>query len=89
MAPPVARKHPSVQTTDNLATDMLTIEQVAERLNMSVRYVRRLVADRRIAFHKMGRAIRVHVADVDAFIEAGRVEPITVSLVWTQTRSVA
>lgn len=56
---------------------------------MSTRYVRRLVADRRIAFHKMGRAVRIHVNDVNAFIDAGRVEPITADNVWTRTRSVA
>jgi len=58
-------------------------------MNMSVRYVRRLVAERRIAFHKMGRAVRLQVADVDAYVATGRVEPITSSAVWRDARSVA
>jgi excisionase family DNA binding protein len=69
--------------------DLLTIEQAAERLNMSARYIRRLVAERRIAFHKIGRAVRLHVTDVDAHAAAGRVEPLTASVVWRDTRSVA
>jgi len=33
---------------------LLTIEEVAEVLNVGPRFVRRLVAERRIAFHKVG-----------------------------------
>jgi excisionase family DNA binding protein len=54
---------------------MLNIDQVAERLGTSPRFVRRLVAERRIAFNKVGRHIRFNVADVEQFIRAGRVEP--------------
>jgi excisionase family DNA binding protein len=71
------------------AAEFLTIEQAAERINMSVRYVRRLVAERRIAFHKIGRAVRLHVSDVDAHAAAGRIEPLTVSSVWRDARGMA
>jgi excisionase family DNA binding protein len=54
---------------------MLTIDQVAERLGTSPRFVRRLVAERRIAFNKVGRHVRFNASDVERFIEAGRVEP--------------
>ena len=54
--------------------EILTIEQAAARINMSERYVRRLVAERRIPFHKVGRHVRLKLRDVDAFIDAGRVE---------------
>ncbi len=56
----------------------LTIEQTAERLGMSVRYVRRLVADRRIAFHKYGRSVRLAESDVEAFAQTTRVAPMAV-----------
>lgn len=62
--------------------EMLTIEQSAERLNMSVRYVRRLIAERRIAFHKIGRSVRLKATDIAAFVDAGRVEPITAASIW-------
>lgn len=67
----------------------MTIGEAAVRMKMSVRHVRRLVAERRIAFHKLGRAVRLDAADVQAYIEAGRVEPITESDVWRGLGGVA
>jgi excisionase family DNA binding protein len=56
---------------------------------MSVRYVRRLVAERRIVFYRLGRAVRFTAADLAAFVQAGRVEPMTAARVWSGTRRVA
>lgn len=53
----------------------LTVEEAAERLDTTPRFVRRLIAERRIAFHKIGRHVRIHSSDLDGFIVAGRVEP--------------
>jgi excisionase family DNA binding protein len=53
---------------------LLTIEQAADRLGTSVRFVRRLVFERRIAYVKLGRHVRIAAGDLDAFIRAGRVE---------------
>jgi len=53
----------------------LTLAQAAAHLNVSERFVRRLVAERRIAFHKVGHFLRFRAVDLDAFLEAGRVEP--------------
>lgn len=55
----------------------LNVEQAAEYLNTSVRFVRRLIAERRVAFHKVGSHVRLAVDDLEAFVLAGRVEPIT------------
>jgi excisionase family DNA binding protein len=41
------------------------------------RYARRLVAERRIAFHRVGRRVLLDLNDLDAYAEAGRVEPPT------------
>jgi len=54
---------------------MLNVEQVAEQLGTSPRFVRRLIAERRIAFTKVGRHIRFNAADIEDFVRAGRVEP--------------
>ncbi len=75
--------------TSVLPDELLTIEEAAARLNMSVRYIRRAVAERRIAFHRLGRAIRFDPADLAAFVHAGRVEPLTAETVWHGLRSVA
>jgi excisionase family DNA binding protein len=56
--------------------ELLTINEAATRMGMSIRHVRRLVAERRIAYHRLGRSIRLDAADVAAYIAAGRVEPV-------------
>jgi excisionase family DNA binding protein len=53
---------------------LLTVEEAAERLGTSVRFVRRLVFERRVAYVKLGRHVRIAAGDLDAFIQAGRVE---------------
>jgi excisionase family DNA binding protein len=67
----------------------LTVEETADYLNTSVRFVRRLIAERRIAFHRVGRHVRLAVADLEAFLAAARVEPITADSVWRDIRGVA
>jgi excisionase family DNA binding protein len=52
---------------------LLTVEEAADRLGTSVRFVRRLIAERRIAYVKVGRHVRLDPADVEAFIAASRV----------------
>ena len=54
---------------------LLTVEQSAERLGVGVRFVRRLIAERRIRIHKIGKHVRIAEADIDAFIAASRIEP--------------
>ena len=67
----------------------LTVAQTAEYLNTSERFVRRLVAERRIAFHHVGRHVRFALSDLDCWLAAGRVEPITPASVWRDLSGVA
>ncbi len=60
-------------------THLVTIEQLAERLGTSVRHWRRLVAERRIPFVKLGGLVRFDVAEVEAWVDASR-HPATRSL---------
>jgi excisionase family DNA binding protein len=53
---------------------LLTPQEAADRLGTSLRFVRRLVFERRIAYTKLGRHVRIAASDLDAFIAAGRVE---------------
>jgi excisionase family DNA binding protein len=55
----------------------LNVGETAAYLNTSDRFVRRLVAERRIAFHKVGSHVRFALSDLDAWLMAARVEPIT------------
>ena len=56
---------------------LLTVEQAAERLGTSVRFIRRLRTEGRIPVVKLGKHIRIDSADLDAFITAGRQEAWT------------
>jgi excisionase family DNA binding protein len=54
---------------------LLTVEDAAAELGTPVRFVRRLVHERRIRFHKIGKYVRIAHADLAAFIESGAVPP--------------
>ena len=54
-------------------TALLDVHQAAARLGTSVRFIRRLVAERRIPYVKLGAHVRIDARDIDAFIEAGRI----------------
>lgn len=58
---------------------LYTVEQAAELLNTSVRFVRRLVAERRIPFHKVGRHVRITEADLIRFLHEGRVDAVSIA----------
>lgn len=70
-------------------TRYLKVAEAADYLNTSVRFVRRLIAERRIAFHRVGRHVRIAVVDLDAFVQDGRVEPATPAVVRRHVRGVA
>jgi excisionase family DNA binding protein len=59
---------------DTLDT-LLTVEQAAERLGTSTRFIRRLIAERRIAYHKVGRHVRIAEADLINYVATGRIAP--------------
>jgi excisionase family DNA binding protein len=54
---------------------LLTVDQAAQRLSTGTRFIRRLIAERRIPYVKLGAHVRIDDADLDAFIDAGRVNP--------------
>lgn len=55
-------------------SSLLTVEAAAAELGTPVRFVRRLVAERRIRFHKIGKYVRIDRRDLDAFVANGTVE---------------
>jgi excisionase family DNA binding protein len=56
---------------------MLTVPQAADLLHTSERFVRRLIAERRIEFVRVGRHVRIRESALIAFVVAGTVEPLT------------
>ncbi|WP_083462724.1 excisionase family DNA-binding protein [Kitasatospora griseola] len=64
-----------------MPAQLLTVEQVAILLGTwetsGERFPRRLIAERRIAFVKVGRHVRIPESAVTAYIAARTVQPIT------------
>lgn len=58
-----------------MPVQLYTVGEAAERLNTKVRFVRRLIAEERIAFTRLGRHVRIEADVLDAYIAAGRVDP--------------
>jgi excisionase family DNA binding protein len=67
---------------------LLTVAQAAELLGTSERFPRRLIAERRIRFVRLGESgkrglVRIPESALRDFIAAGLVEPITPSDIWS------
>jgi excisionase family DNA binding protein len=67
----------------------LIVSETAVYLNPSQRFVRRLIAERRIAFHHVGRHIRLSLSDLDAWLAASRVELQTPEMIWRDLHGAA
>jgi excisionase family DNA binding protein len=67
----------------------LTVPETAAYMNTSERFVRRLISERRIAFHHVGRHVRFALTDLDEWLAASRVEPLCADAVVRELRSVA
>jgi excisionase family DNA binding protein len=54
---------------------LLTVEEAAEVLGTQPRFTRRLIAERRIRFTRIGRHVRIPESALREFIAAGMVRP--------------
>jgi excisionase family DNA binding protein len=73
----MARKASTAQLAFPLSprdAQLLDVAGAASHLGTPVRFVRRLIAERRIPFYKVGRYVRIDKADLEDFIAAGRVD---------------
>ena len=59
---------PSSETLPQL----LTIDQLAERLGVSIRHIRRLVAERRVPYLKVGWLVGFDPAEITAWLDDAR-----------------
>jgi excisionase family DNA binding protein len=74
---------------DRSAAVLLTVDAAAERLSTSPRFIRRLIAERRIEFVRVGRHVRISESALANFIDVGRVEPLTAAHTRHKMRGVA
>jgi excisionase family DNA binding protein len=56
---------------------LLDVAQAADRLGTTERFPRRLIAERRITFVRVGRHVRIPESALRAFIDANTVQPQT------------
>jgi excisionase family DNA binding protein len=56
---------------------LLTVAEVAELLGTTERFPRRLIAERRIRFVRVGRHVRIPESALREFVAVGMVEPVT------------
>jgi excisionase family DNA binding protein len=57
--------------------EWLSTQDAARRLGITTRTLYRFIDQGELPGYRMGRVIRVKAADVDAFIEASRIQPGT------------
>ena len=56
---------------------LLGVPDVADLLGTSERFVRRLIAERRVPFHKVGKYVRFDPRDIETWLAKHRVESIS------------
>jgi excisionase family DNA binding protein len=56
---------------------LLTVTQAAELLGTAVSFPRRLIAERKIRFVRVGRHVRIPESALTEYVTAGTVQPIT------------
>jgi excisionase family DNA binding protein len=66
---------------------VIGVDDAATYMSVPVRFIRRLVFERRIRYYKVGKYVRFAKEDLDAFLNAEAVEPVNV--VWRGGRAEA
>jgi excisionase family DNA binding protein len=62
-----------------VAERLYTVAEAAEVLRTTERFPRRLIAERRIRFTRIGRHVRIPESALAEFIASGVVEPVAVA----------
>jgi excisionase family DNA binding protein len=57
---------------------LLTVDEAADALGTSARFPRRLIAQRRIRFVRVGRLVRIPERALEEFVREGTVDPLAV-----------
>lgn len=87
-----AHRAPSDKSTDVFrpaAQEFFSVDEAAVHLGTGVRFVRRLIAERRIPYYKLGRHVRIQIQDLKSYLRDSRVEAMTVTDVWQDMRRAA
>jgi len=55
---------------------LLSVDEAAAALGTTSRFPRRLIAERRIQFVRIGRHVRIPEGELEALVQAGTVQPV-------------
>jgi len=66
---------PATCQKGSIMEQLLSVNQAAEMLGTTVRFPRRLVAERRVRFIHIGRHVRIPLSALEDLIRDGTVEP--------------
>lgn len=73
---PHASARPRTAKEANSDDRLLTVDEAAERLGTGVRFIRRLISERRIRYVKLGKHVRIADSVLNAYVEERTVEPV-------------
>nr|WP_202530910.1 helix-turn-helix domain-containing protein [Streptomyces sp. SID8380] len=73
---PHASAQPPRRQEVNTHDPLLTVDQAAERLGTGVRFIRRLIQERRIRYVKLGKHVRIPESVLTAYVAERTVEPV-------------
>lgn len=68
--------HTAQRGLDARSAGLLGVRELADVLGTNERFVRRLVAERRLPFHKVGKYVRFDPRDIETWLSEHRVESI-------------
>lgn len=69
---------------DDQLADWLGTTDAAAYLGITPRTLYRLIDDDELRAYRIGRVIRLKIADLDAFIESSRIQPGTIGHLYTE-----
>ena len=69
--------HTARRGLDARSASLLGVRELADVLGTNERFVRRLIAERRLPFHKVGKYVRFDPRDIEAWLSEHRVESIS------------
>ena len=77
--PPTNRPTGGMTAKEKGMERLLSVDEVAGVLGTSDRFPRRLIAERRIRFVRIGRHVRIPVSALEDFVREGTVDPIVIT----------
>jgi excisionase family DNA binding protein len=72
---------------NNNRDPLLTVDEAGELLGTGPRFARRLIAERRIRYVKIGRYVRIPESALIEFVDSSTVQPVAVRVRWRNGRA--